>query len=170
MRRRVTAGSEVVKRGHEAAAKQMAPNTIDGHPRGEWIGWVHEPSSQIQAVGPGAAGSERMQYRGRAGLHRVAAPEEISANMDARVTRLFFLNENGRGGFGLLLFLRGVTGRRSGRAGRFDVLFRSVIEKRIELVEFALGEGIVFVVMTLGASEREAQPDRRGRVHPVDHG
>ncbi len=45
-----------------------------------------------------------------------------------------------------------------------------VVEKGEELVVIALGDGIEFVSVTLGATHGESQPDRPRGVDPVDHG
>src|SRR5437867_13096299 len=110
MGRRVAARSEVVERGHKAAAEKMTPNTIDSHAGSEGIRGIHEPSSKVEPVRPRPVGSERMEHRGRAGLPRVAAPEEIAAHVVAGVAAVFFFDENrGCGRFVFFLDLCGIS-------------------------------------------------------------
>ena len=52
---------------------------------------------------------------------------------------------------------------------RIDILF-GVVEESEEAVKLLLREGVEFVVVALSAAERGAEPDRCGRVDPVDNG
>lgn len=49
-----------------------------------------------------------------------------------------------------------------------DVRLRCVVEHCVELVELLLADGIVLVIVALGASEGESHPDRAGCADPVD--
>ena len=64
--------------------------------------------------------------------------------------------------------------RRRDEGGRVPVLERSsllrdVVEVGEHLVELALGEGVVLVIVTAGAAHGQAQPDRGGGLDPIHH-
>src|SRR2546425_1005276 len=68
----------------------------------------------------------------------------------------------------------GWTARRgNGNAGHgvgllaVEPFFRHVVEKSVELIKLLLREGVVFVVVALGAADGCSQPDRCGRIDPI---
>ena len=92
--------------------------------------------------------------------------------MSLRIAFLFFLQFCGvtLGGFVFLLCPARVD-RHVGFGSDVAILslFRNVVEKGVELIKIALGNGIVFVVMTPRATDCESHPNSRGGLDPVGH-
>ena len=65
----------------------------------------------------------------------------------------------------------GPWGANERRRGRWfgHAVFGDVVEQREELIELALRERIVFVVVAAGAAQRHRHPHGRSRFDPVDH-
>ena len=69
--------------------------------------------------------------------------------------------------------LRCQSRRGNGNAGHgvgllaVEPFFRHVVEKSVELIKLLLREGVVFVVVALGAADGCSQPDRCGRIDPI---
>ena len=53
---------------------------------------------------------------------------------------------------------------------RGEIFLRRVVEEGEQLIKFALREGVVFVRVALGATERHAEPHGGGRAHAVHGG
>ena len=73
-------------------------------------------------------------------------------------------------GVGVPSAFRGVVGGEFGGLRRGEIALGGVVEEGVELVKIALAEGIVFVRVTLGARERDAEPDGAERAHAVHDG
>ena len=55
------------------------------------------------------------------------------------------------------------------RTNAVQSFLRDVVEERIEFVEFLRQQGIEFVVVAFGTTDRHAQPHRAQRIDPVHH-
>ena len=86
------------------------------------------------------------------------------------------LHQRGGGGNGLIQFRRlcrllrrrhGQEGRRVRRARAVEALLRHLMEERVELVKLLRRDGIVFVVVALGATHRGAEPHGGRGAHAV---
>ena len=64
--------------------------------------------------------------------------------------------------------LGGEPGAEFAGDGRVDVLFARRVQKGVELIELALGDGIVLVIVALGASGGESEPGGGDGVDAID--
>ena len=51
---------------------------------------------------------------------------------------------------------------------RVDIDFVGAIKKSVQLVELTLADGVVFMIMTAGASDRHSEPDSAHQLGAVD--
>ena len=108
------------------------------------------------------ASSDRPVHRQLAGelaaSHSACRPPELASTIASRSSRLFDLGQQRRHLFGLLI------GRHAQRR------LVGVVEEREQLIELALRDRIVLVIVAAGAAHRQPQKRRAGRADPIDHG
>ena len=139
---------------------------------------------QVKAVDLLAARLERRQNLGRVRLDDLPLGEKIAAYVEIILARLASIRHSGGklARLGLLLALMFFAGTIIGgivsHISHADPLVRAAVDSDINLIDaveeavepkiLALCNGIVFVCMTVCAADSEAQPDRAGRIGPID--
>ena len=162
----------------------MPPVPVHQNPGCEWIDSTYQPLGQIQTVGFAHSGSpvQAGQQGGRSRIHLHSSTGKITPQEYFCLPghRALGQNHGGDGrlfhlgfGLGLLAIFVNLANRlelflghhRWHQSQRWLIL---VIEKGKQLVILSLGNRIELVVMALGASNGEAEPNRAGCSHPVD--
>ncbi len=194
MRWQIAFAAEILRRGDQAPAEELRPPAVHVHPGGEGIVAAHQEARQAETIRRRIR--EQRQGRGRSRLDALGRIEEVAAFQDVRgprpiqllhdqgaveVTRLAVLaGLSVTAGEALALRLaciaaqlqvwpdkpdRGVALRLVRRLG----LDRRAVEIREQPVVVAHRERVVLVIVALAALEGGAEPDGRGRVHPVEN-
>ena len=80
--------AEVIHRVHDARPEEVMPNAVGHHARCEWVVWLREPTSKLQAAAGSAAdrvGLHVIQHLKEAAFHRLALVSNLATMQQARV-------------------------------------------------------------------------------------